>query len=293
MGSAGLKTPFEVARLRTSPSSRDLQVGRIPFLVCAPFFHDSLSGLPGIVFRDGPPSWQNAALRRGDVDLSPTSSFEYACRPEDYEILPGLCTAGRLEIRSVRLFSRWPWPELAGRPVRLSRASATSNALFQILSSNRYGIETLILPAETPAAGDLAGQVAIGDEALALAHAGDWPHSYDLAVEWQAWQNLPFAFGLWLLRREAAQEKSALVSQYLEHLHRSVADFREHPQQALKHWLAAYPAQLPLPEILAYYAAADYAFTSEHAESLKRFFTLAHAQGLVQQIPELRFFSVQ
>ncbi len=269
----------------------ELQVGRIPFLVCAPFFHDSLAGLPGIIFRDGAPSWQNAALRRGEVDLSPTSSFEYAERPEDYVILPGLCTAGRLEIRSVRLFSRYPWSELNGRPVRLSGASATSNALFQILSSQRYGIETRICTPEVPTDGNLAGQVAIGDEALHLAHAGDWPYSYDLAVEWQSWQNLPFAFGLWLLRRDAAQIKTALVSRYLEHLHRSVTEFREHTQEALKHWLAIYPSRLPLPEIHAYYAAADYAFTSEHAESLKRFFTLAHVQGLVKQIPELNFFT--
>jgi chorismate dehydratase len=277
-----------------------LSVGRIPFLVCAPFFHQTLpqappvAGLESVTFREGPPSSQNLWLRQGLVDLSPTSSFEYASRNGYYKLLPGLCTAGRLEIRSVRLFSRRPWSELQGQPVRLSQASATSNALFRILSKQVYRVSPLLIDAETPpmAIADLQGQVAIGDEALRLAQSGVWPYSFDLATEWQAWQGLPFAFGLWLVRQEITQSKSqlSLLKTYAQHLHASIAAFHAHPKKALEQWLLAYPTTLPLPEILDFYTSAtDYTFTQAHAASLNCFFALAHEQGLIAEVTPLRF----
>jgi len=272
--------------------AQSLVVGRIPFLVCAPFFHQSLEGGPGIEFRDGPPSLQNRWMREGLVDLSPTSSLEYAEGGGGYVLLPGLCTAGRLEIRSVRLFSRLPWKELDGRPVRLSAASATSNALFSILTRRYHGVNPEILPAGTVVDDDeLMGQVAIGDEALILLHSGKWPCSFDLAVEWQTWQALPFAFGLWLVRREAARTKTTAVRQYAQELRGSVAAFRKNPALALEAWLKRYPNSLPMDAILDFYSSTDYELTASHLESLRRFFALAHEQGLISKNPDLEFFA--
>jgi chorismate dehydratase len=279
-----------------------LNVGRIPFLVCAPFFHRSLNGLPGITFRDASPAQQNALLREARIDLSPTSSLEYALRPESYVLLPGLCTAGRLEIRSVRLFSQVPWTELGGKVVRLSQASATSNALFRILSRQAYGVKPKEqLPGSAYSVGETRseslfgeamGEVAIGDEALRLAQSGTYTFSYDLAVEWMRWQNLPFAFGLWLVRREIAESENmrATLSGYADQVRGSVQAFLADPQTALAAWLKVYPSTLPMADILDFYSSADYALTEAHAQSLRLFFTLARQEGLVERVPDLRFF---
>lgn len=268
-----------------------LKVGRIPFLVCAPFFHRSLQGSPGIDFIDGPPSRQNAWLREGLVELSPTSSLEYALRPDDYVLLPGLCTAGKLEIRSVRLFSQVPWADLQGKPVRLSSSSTTSNALFQILSRQVFTVQPdAKLSFANPT---WIAEVAIGDEALKLARLGRYAFSYDLAVEWTRWQNLPFAFGLWLVRRSSTQDAQRLqaLRDYAQQVRESVQVFLAEPAAALEKWLRVYPSDLPMADILDFYSSADYAFSAAHAESLQRFFELARQEGIITEIPALRFLT--
>jgi chorismate dehydratase len=267
-----------------------LQVGRIPFLVCAPFFHKSLSGWDGAEFTDGTPADQNQRLRERRIDLSPSSSLEYALQPEAYDLLPGICTAGRLEIRSVRLFTQKPWSNLHQQPIQLSSASATSNALVKILSHQRYGVQPKwIAPGSQMDPDGLMGWVAIGDEALTMAHRGLWTYSYDLAVEWQQWHHLPFAFGLWLVQRQATTQKAALLRLYSEHLRDSVAAFRSNPEAALSTWLRAYPSLLPVMDILDFYSSADYTLTDLHLESLGLFYALAQKEGLISAIPTFRF----
>src|SRR3989338_1639114 len=97
-----------------------LRVGRIPFLVCAPFFHASLGGLPGVRFIDGHPRKLNGLLASGEIDCAPSSSLEYERRADRYLLLPGLCTSARGEVGSALFFSRRPWEAMEGRTVSLS-----------------------------------------------------------------------------------------------------------------------------------------------------------------------------
>ena len=55
----------------------DLRVGKIPFLVCAPFFHhflDENRRFEGISFVDGVPSALNQMLWTGKIHLAPAST---------------------------------------------------------------------------------------------------------------------------------------------------------------------------------------------------------------------------
>src|SRR5690606_4782013 len=116
-----------VTLLPAADQAPTLHVGRIPFLVCAPSFHASLAGFPSTTFTDGPPRRLNALLASGTIDCAPSSSFEYARHASAYVLLPGLCTSGRGEVKSVLLFSRVPWENLDGGRVLLSPDSDTSN----------------------------------------------------------------------------------------------------------------------------------------------------------------------
>jgi chorismate dehydratase len=252
-----------------------LTVGRIPFLVCAPFFHRFLdNSLPKIRFLDGTPSEQNKRLRKGEVMLSPSSSIEYAKNRENYVICNRFCTSSTLEIRSVKLFSKYKWENLAQKNVHLTEESDTSVVLLKLLSSLRFKVNPNW---QTGAFSEnnCDAKLLIGDRALREGLAGKWEFVYDLATVWQEWQNLPFVFGLWIIRKEAlGGGLGALLGSYLDETEMSIKDFKENRLACLQKWEKHYPHGLPQNLACDYYNAVDYSFTAEHEKSLKKFYEL-------------------
>lgn len=271
-----------------------LRVGRIPFLVCAPYFHASLDGFPGATFVDGPPRVLNGLLARGEVDCAPSSSFEYARRADDYVLIPGLCTSGRGEVKSVLLFSQVPWEELGGCRVALSPDSDTSNALVRVLSRSRFGVEPVFAPPETMSGEDpetAPARVAIGDTALRLAATGAWPYRYDLARVWQEWQGTPLPLGVWMLRAETVRAIPGMVAAYVAHLRASLSAFFADPNACLDLWEEAYGLPLPRAEALDFFSTADYALTPAHERALGTFFAECARLGLLPAAPRLRWLA--
>jgi chorismate dehydratase len=269
-----------------------LMVGRVPFLVCAPFFHATMEGAPGIHFVDGVPSVLNRELRAGRIDCAPSSSIEYARCFQDYLILPGISTSSRMEMKSVLFLSNRPWEDLQDAPVALSQDSATSNVLFQILSVKRFGVRPRWFSpgfGEADAEARAVGRVFIGDSALRESFSGKWPHRYDLGDVWVRWQGLPFTFGLWMVRREAWRRKQAALVRFHTILLKGLADFRTDPEKALRAWTRAYPCALPPDHILRFYETADYGFSPDHARSLEIFFRLAREEGHLEDLPVLEY----
>ena len=268
-----------------------LHVGRIPFLVCAPFFHRML-GLdqPGWDYTDAPPRVLNALLRAGNIHLAPSSSLEYAQSPAQYVIAPDICTSSTLEIRSVKLFSRLPWERLHGQPVHLTGQSDTSVALVRVLSAQYFQVEPVYVE---QGVFDPTGQVArvlIGDQALSEDAQGAWPYAYDLASVWQQWQGLPFVFGMWIVHRLALEPAvRPVLDRFLDEVAASVDAFRQDRALALKHWCAVYPADLSWELVLSYYDAVDYRFTPDRKESLRLFYACCARLGLIPSVPELHF----
>jgi len=270
--------------------SSQLIVGRIPFLVCTPFFHLDLESPPlGVKFIDGPPSAQNENLAKALVHIAPSSSFEYARHAEQYFILPELCTGSTLEIRSVTLFSRIPLTKLHQKKIHLTGQSATSVHLLKLLLETWRGISPIWCQGELPP--DCEARLLIGDEALGEAYAETHPYVYDLATLWQEWHGLPFVFGMWIVHQNAVNnpELRAILADYRKHLVASVESFRANPASALHNWFATYPSKLPLAFLLRYYAVVDYQFTQEHRESLALFYDLCAQAKLIEKAPRLRW----
>jgi chorismate dehydratase len=274
-----------------------LRVGRIPFLVCAPYFHGSLLGLPGVEFLDGPPRDLNKRLAAGQIDCAPSSSFEYAKNAEDYVLIPGLCTSGRGEVKSVLLFSQVPWEQLEAHTIALSPESDTSNALVRVLSRFRFGVNPVFLnpeDGERGGGGDgPSGMVAIGDTALREAALGAWPYRYDLARVWQEWQGTPLPVGVWIVRAAAAREHSARLEAYVRHLEESLKDFFAQPNQRLDAWEAYYRLPLQRADALDFFSTADYRLTPAHEKALEAFFGFCAQLGLIDQVPRLKWFEAQ
>jgi chorismate dehydratase len=249
-----------------------LTVGRIPFLVCAPFFHRFLDNpLPKIRFLDGTPCEQNKRLKEGLIMLSPSSSIEYAKNPKDYVICRRFCTASTLEIRSVKLFSKCRWEDLSGKPVYITEQSDTSVILMKLISSLYFKVE----PVWNADEGTCHAKLLIGDLALRESAKDEWEYSYDLASIWQEWQNLPFVFGIWIIRKEASTGGLAnLLKNYLDETEMSIKEFKENRALCLQKWEKHFQSKLPQHLAYDYYNAVDYSFGSEHEKSLKKFYAL-------------------
>ena len=269
-----------------------LRVGRIPFLVCAPFFFNSVgreNEFPEVDFVDGPPSAHCAGLKDGSIHLSPASSITFAQKPGAFVLSPAFCTSCSFEVRSVKLFSRYPIEELSGKRIRMTLQSKTSVTLLRILLEKRYGLRPEYVSGLAAEATDEACLL-IGDLALEENERHRFAFSYDLGSLWQEWQGLPFVFGAWVISKEALQPRlKPVLNDYMYRLEKGLREFRENPLQALDVWLEKYPVSLPRPLVEDYFSVLDYRFTDERKQSLALFFKLAAQMGLVESSPPIEF----
>lgn len=274
-----------------------LTVGRISYVNTIPFFHHlSRSGFAGRVI-DGVPADLNTRLAAGELDLSPSSSFEYALHWRDYLLLPGHSISSRGAAHSVLLFSRLPLGEIAGEVVALTGESATSVNLCKVLLREFCGANQVTCRvADTPVEELIAGggnALLIGDRALRTARslpAGT--KVFDLGELWHRFTGLPFVFALWIVRRRAFAEHPQAILEFRDQLDRALSlAFND-----LAGMAAAVAAGAPLAadELITYWRdSMSYELTAEHLAGLRLFYALCCKHGLLAEEPELRFIGEQ
>jgi chorismate dehydratase len=269
-----------------------LAVGRISYLNAVPYFYRlAESGFAGRIVA-GVPAELNRRLAAGELDLSPSSSFEYARLWRDYLLLPGHSISSCGPVRSVLLFSRLPLAELGAEAIALTGESATSVNLLQVLLREYCGAGRLTcrVPAEPVEEVLAAGGSAllIGDRALrAACRPPPGSMVYDLGKLWWQFTGLPFVFGLWIVRREACLTRCA-----------EIVTFRHQLDQALQ-WafadLAGMAAAVapggPLApdELVSYWQTVSYHLSPAHLAGLRKFFALCVKYQLLPEEPEIRF----
>lgn len=268
-----------------------LNIGHIKYANCTPIFSALSANFDCSRYRfvDGVPSRLNAMLRGAEIDLSPSSSFEYAQAHEQYCLLPELSISAVGPVKSVLLFSRVPIEELDGHTIGLSTESDTSVNLLRVLLAKKYGFKNSFERSSLPLVqglGEYPALLLIGDAALKGAAVGG--HLiYDLGELWQEFTGLPFVFALWIARRETAREKGEelgalsrdLISakQIAYHSYAEIAAGCEERQ-----WLAE-------SDLVEYWRTISYELTPAHLEGASRFFGHAYEMGLIPTLPVLRF----
>lgn len=154
------------------------------------------------------PSRLVSDLREGRADVALIPVAHLFAHPE-LRMIEGLGIAADGPVRSVLLKCNVPVEQI--RRVRRDPASATSNALAELLLQRHYGCEVTMT--DRPGA-DAA--VMIGDRALCSepAPAGD----IDLAEAWKAMTGLPFVFAVWAVRSgfDGLAEASAIAHRACE-----------------------------------------------------------------------------
>ncbi len=270
----------------------ELTLGYISYLNCVPFFY----GLKDCGFKGrlvaGVPSELNRMLQSGELDISPSSSFEYALNFEDYLLLPNFSISSFGPVGSVFLFSPCPPEQLSGKTIAITGESATSINLLRVLLLEYYGLKKVedYVPAEDVETAIRQGRpgLLIGDRAINQAkNLPDGVLSYDLGDLWYQKTGLPFVFALWILRRSSAREKAygftALIRQLETSLGQALNDL---PGLARN-----IGGEHSVAEYVAYWQGMDFFLTSNHLAGLSLYFSLCEKYNLLKKIPEVVFFT--
>ena len=271
----------------------NLVVGHIAYTNCAPFFHHlRAAGFSGDIV-SGVPAQLNQLLAAGNIDVSPSSSFEYARNWREYLLLPGLSISTRGPVGSVLLFSPKPLTGLEGAQIALTGESASSVHLLKILLHEFVGLQQVDYAVPEGQVEEIVAQggnaLLIGDRALKMAKSYAGGIIYDLGDLWYRYTGLPFVFALWILRREAAREKTSQV-------HDLVAQLQISQQRAFNDLLGlarSVPERSWMTEagLMTYWKTMSYGLDQEHIRGLELFFRLCRKQNLLPDVPELIFFS--
>lgn len=277
------------------PSSIKLNLGRIEYLNVLPIYYPLENGIIPHSFTiiRGVPSYLNGLAAKGQLDLSPVSSIEYAKNPSLYYIVPDLSISSHGKVLSVLLLSRKPVEQLSGKKIVVSSHSHTSVGLLKVLTRMRYKVdpefEISAFPAENIKSGLPDAFLAIGDEALRLAASGLYPIALDLGAAWYEWTGLPFVFAIWVVRKKAVVGKNGQLGPALEALIESKkwgCSNIEHICEA-----AADAGVLNIEQLREYYRCLKYDLNEKERNGLELFYSCLSRIGELECAPKPEIYT--
>ncbi|MEX2281385.1 MAG: menaquinone biosynthesis protein [Gemmatimonadota bacterium] len=271
-----------------------LRLGHIDYSNCLPVHAALLEQRPaGVEIIHGTPAELNEALARGEIDIAPASSIEYARHPGRYRIVPGLSIGSFGPVQSIRLESAVHIESLANARVAVPTASATSVVLLRILLELRYEIRVHY---HWYAQGDdidpldesCAAALRIGDIALRRSVRPD-RLSYDLGELWTEWTGLPFAFALW--QTHLPEERNAELDQLVQSLRASKHDVLTQPLRLAVRYAAHFG--VPADRLATYWTGLRYDLDDDMVGGLLHYYALAAQLGEIPSVPALRLLQVR
>ena len=135
-------------------------------------------------------------LKYKQVDLA---LIPVALLPEldTYFIETNYCIGSNGQVDSVKLFSQVPLNEI--KTITLDYQSKSSITLTKVLVKFFWKLNVQFLEARPGFEKEVIGNnaaVVIGDRTFGM--NGNYPHEFDLAVEWKKMTGLPFVFAAWV-----------------------------------------------------------------------------------------------
>jgi len=268
-----------------------IRLGHIGYSNCFPVHAGILTGRISFPFKviEGIPSELNRYLAEGKVDVSPSSSIEYAVHQGKYVLLPDLSITSRTKVMSIILESKVPLPELDRKTVALTTASATSVVLLRILLELHEGLSPDFMQYEQGIEDPYAAADAvltIGDLAIRRARTSRLPYIYDLGELWHQRTGLPFVFALWQVNYKKNLEQD------LARLYDALEESKRYGLAHLQELADGHAAKFDLPAdvLLRYWQSFSYDFGPEEQKGLLTFYGYAAELGVIDSVPELRIW---
>jgi len=239
----------------------------------------------------GVPTELNAMLLRGELDVSPISSFFCAEHADRFAIVPGICIGSRREVRSIYCISKTLPPQLAGVPIAATTESSTGRNLFAVVCAERYGFKPQYVDSADPYAAyrsDGSPCLLIGDKAIDAALAANRADVHDIGDLWHAATQRRMVYALWAVRREVAAGRPQDVAELSRALLRALTWGNAHRDQVV----GAAQSVIARPEgfYLDYFETLNFNFDDQAWLGLETFLTLAVKHGLLAAQPHLEFF---
>jgi chorismate dehydratase len=268
-----------------------LKLGHIVYSNCFPVHAGILTGKVNCPFAivEGIPTELNRALVDGRIDVSPSSSIEYAMYPAKYRIMPGLSITSRNKVMSILLESRVPLDQLNNRPVALTTASATSVVLLRIILELFNGVNPDFMLYEQGAEDPYEqadAVLTIGDLALKRSVSPRFPHAYDLGELWHQKTGLPFVFALWQVNYRKALEPD------LKRLSAVLMESKQYGMSRLRELADEHAARFDIPAdmLFQYWNSFSYEFGPDEQKGLLAFYAYAAELGAIDAVPDLRIW---
>lgn len=272
----------------------EIRIGEIEYANCTPIFTALKNHFDCQMYRfiREVPSALNLMLSRGEVDISPSSSIEYGKSCQKYCLMPEISISSIGPVKSVFLFSRIPIEQLNQKTIGLTTESDTSVNLLKIILRKRYGHENLFCRTSLQfreALDTHDGLLLIGDAALKASLSQHDFLVYDLGQQWYEFTGLPFVFALWIVRRDAAEQK-----------HAEMAVLRDNLLLAKKLAYESYEAialnsrereWMSTSALVEYWKTISYDLTPAHLQGLETFYHYAATMGLIPVQPDIALFS--
>jgi chorismate dehydratase len=269
-----------------------IKLGHILYSNCFPPHAGIVSGMTPLPFPlvEGIPSELNRLLSLGEVDVSPSSSIEFARNADRYRVLPGLSITSRAEVRSIILQSRFPMQDLHGKKVGLTAASATSQVLLRILLEVRDRVHpsyTTFRQGIDDPFGNVDAMLFIGDLALNARATPHYPYLFDLGAEWHRFTGLPFVFALWQVNYKKD------IDNDLERLYDILMQSKQFGLANIPELAAVHAGRFGLPASLLteYWNSFSYDLTSYEEKGLMTYYGYAAEIGVLKTVQGLVFWN--
>ena len=271
-----------------------LRVGEINYSNCIPVFYTlkKRRHCADYAFIQGMPTELNQLISDGKIDISPSSSIEYAINPEKYLILPELSISSIKSVESILLFSQFRIEELNNKTIGLTKASATSAVLLKLLLKRLYGYTNTFIDTEESLEEGLKKYPAyllIGDEALKANIDNKGLFVYDLGKLWYNLTGKPFVFALWLVRKESVSSQKGLVTQFYKDLLASKKEAYKNLVNIADD-IKAYH-NIASERLIRYWQTISYDLNKEHIAGLLEFYNYSRMEDIIKKVPELNFFT--
>lgn len=188
-----------------------LKVGRIPYMICEPFYFDTERR--GLQLVDTRPQTAAADLEQGIIDAAPVPIVDTFGKEDLFQPVGGFCIASTDRAGSMFLYSKRPIAELQEARIAVAPEAVTATKLLQALLELRYEVQPQAYVSRQE---EHDAFVVSGDAGLRQRRgARGFPHRYDLGEEWYNWMRLPFVIARWMARRDVDSKALALLEDTL------------------------------------------------------------------------------
>ncbi len=245
-----------------------IKIGYMDYANVYPIFHHLLKH-SNFSFVRGVPSLLNTAIREGAIDVSPSSSIEFARYPSYYKIIPDISISSIGEVKSVNLFSALPIEQLDNKRIMFTKESNTSTVLCKIILEKFYNIKPVYCCED-----GCDAELLIGDKALHKYYNNNYKYVYDLGKLWHEHTKLPFVFALWICRADIGVDDE--MRELMELLRKYSAKTNEYSKNIINQYTKlGYTDE----QMLDYWNIIDYKLSVKHIEGLSLFYKYAYEMG--------------